>query len=116
MKRAFFAFTLAMFAVGNAFACSIDFVVNLETFGEGVTVELRHGTPGSSRLVRTQRSNGGAVYFKQLCPGSYFIAIGNGDNVSVAPVRQFEDDMKYTSTIRTQRGSGNVSKKSRSAL
>jgi hypothetical protein len=107
---------VAMMFCGSAIACSIDFTINLETFGEGVTVELRTGTPGNSRIVKTQRSTGGTVFFGGLCPGSYFLAIGNGESVSVTPVRQFEDYGRYTSTLRMQRGSGNVSKKSRNAL
>lgn len=99
-----------------SFACSTEFTINLETFGEGVTVELRKGVPGNSRVLKTQRSNGGTVYFNGLCPGSYFLAIGNSETVNVTPVRQFEDLASYTSNIRMQRGSGNVAKKSRSSL
>ena len=99
-----------------ALACSTEFTINLETFGEGVTVELRKGAPGNSKIIKTQRSSGGKVYFGSLCPGSYFLAIGNAETVSVTPVRQFEDYASYTSNIRMQRGSGNVSKKSRSTL
>lgn len=101
---------------GWASACSIDYTIHLETFGEGVLVELRAGQPGSSRVVKATRSNGGTVYFSSLCPGSYFVAIGNDDSVSVTPTRFFEDNANYTSRITMQRGSGNVARKSRKSL
>ena len=97
-------------------ACSIGFSIELQTFGENVTVELRTGAPGRSRPVASQRSQGGRVSFDNLCPGSYFLAIGNDDSVSVTPIRQFENDHSYTSRITMQRGSGNVSKQSRKSL
>ena len=92
------------------------FNIDLQTFGENVSVELRSGSPGRSKPVRNQRSQGGHVGFDRLCPGSYFLAIGNDDNVSVTPVRQFEIDHTYSSRITVQRGSGNVSKQSRKSL
>ena len=110
------AAALALSYVGNTIACSTDFTINLETFGEGVTVELRKGVPGTSMVLQSQRSNGGIVLFSGLCPGSYFLAIGNDESVSVTPVRQFEDHSNYTSTLRMIKGSGNVSKKSRKTL
>ena len=116
MKQLLLATTLLLSVYGSALACSADLTLNLETFGEGVSVELRNGVPGNSRIVKVQRSSGGTVFFNNLCPGSYFFAIGNGDSVSVTPVRQYENDTMYTSTVRMQRGSGNVSKKSRSSL
>ena len=115
IKRLFFGAVL-MANSAFALACSIDFTITLDTFGEGVTVELRNGVPGNSKVVKTQRSSGGTVYFGGLCSGSYFLAIGNSDTVNVTPVRQFEDFASYTSSIKMQRGSGNVSKKSRSSL
>ncbi len=100
----------------TAQACNIDFSIDLQTFGENVTVELRTGAPGRSRPVASQRSQGGRVSFDSLCPGSYFLAIGNDDSVSVTPVRQFESDHGYSSRITLQRGAGNVSKQSRKSL
>ncbi len=79
----------------NANACNIDFSIELQTFGENVTVELRNGAPGRSRPVTSQRSKGGRVSFANLCPGRYFLAIGNDDSVSVTPVRQFENDQLH---------------------
>ncbi len=99
-----------------ASACSIDYTIHLETFGEGVLVELRAGQPGSSRVVKATRSNGGTVHFSSLCPGPYFVAIGNDDSVSVTQTRFFEDNARYTSRITMQRGSGNVSRQSRKSL
>ncbi len=99
-----------------AAACNTDFRVTLETFGEGVTVELRSGTPGKSNVVKTTRTSGGIVSFSRLCAGTYFLAIGNEETVSVTPVRHFEDDSEYKSRITMNRGSGNVGKQSRKSL
>ena len=109
------AASMVMFA-SWANACSTDYTIHLETFGEGVLVELRSGQPGHSRVVQATRSNGGTVYFASLCPGSYFVAIGNDDSVSVTPTRFFQDSARYTSRITMQRGSGNVSRQSRKSL
>ncbi len=107
--------TLIFFS-GWATACSTEYSIQLETFGEGVLVELRSGTPGNSRVVRSARSTGGTVRFSPLCPNSYFLAIGNDDSVSVTQTRYFEDGASYSSRITVQRGSGNVSTKSRKSL
>jgi hypothetical protein len=100
----------------SATACNIEFNIELQTFGENVNVELRQGSPGKSRRVTSQRSQGGHVGFSNLCSGTYFLAIGNDDYVSVTPVRNFDLDHSYTSRITMQRGSGNVSKQSRKSL
>ena len=107
---------LAAAPLGAAFACSTTLTVQLETFGEGVTIELRQGTPGRSRVFATQQSHGGTVNFRNLCAGSYFMAIGNEETVSVTPVRQFADNSQYRSRIVVQQGSGNVTRKSRKSL
>lgn len=99
-----------------AIDCHITFDVSLETLGEGVTVELRSGNPGTSTIIGVAHSVGGTVHFGNLCPGPYFLAIGNGDSVSVTPVRNFENNTSYTSTLRMQRGVGNVSSQRRNAL
>jgi hypothetical protein len=99
-----------------ATGCSTTLTVQLETFGEGVTIELRQGMPGSSKVVGSQKSSGGTVFFGTLCQGSYFMAIGNEDTVDVTPVRQFEDNKKYNSRIVIKTGSGNVAHKSRRSL
>lgn len=101
---------------GSAIACNTEYNIALETFGQGVLVELRSGNPGSSVVVQSRRSNGGAVNFGNLCPGNYFLAIGNDDSVSVTQSRYFEVDAIYTGRIVMQRGSGNVSNKSRKSL
>jgi len=101
---------------GTAIACNTQYNITLQTFGEGVLVELRSGSPGSSQVVQSRRSNGGAVNFGNLCPGNYFLAIGNDDSVSVTQTRYFEPDKIYTGSIVMQRGNGNVSNKSRKSL
>ncbi len=103
-------------AAGNAAACNTEYNITLQTFGEGVLVELRTGSPGNSRVIQSRRSNGGTVNFANLCPGNYFLAIGNDDSVSVTQTRYFEADAIYTGSIVMQRGSGNVSRKSRKSL
>ncbi|MBG6072564.1 S1C family serine protease [Polaromonas sp. CG_9.2] len=99
-----------------ASACNIDYDIELQTFGEHVSVELRSGALGASRVVKTRPSQGGRVSFSSLCPGNYFVAIGNDDYVSVTPVRQFVSDHRYTSQLTLQRGAGNVSRQSRKTL
>jgi hypothetical protein len=107
---------LLLVMAANASACNTQYNITLQTFGEGVLVELRSGSPGNSRVVQSRRSNGGSVNFGNLCPGNYFLAIGNDDSVSVTQTRYFESDAVYTGSIVMQRGSGNVSHKSRKSL
>jgi hypothetical protein len=45
-----------------------------------------------------------------LCAGYYFLAIGEGDSVSVTNASYFEDNSDYSSKIVRQRRSGNVSR------
>jgi hypothetical protein len=116
MNKFWTIFLIYLISAGSAFACNSEYNVTLETFGEGVLVELRSGSPGSSSVVRSTKSSGGVVRFNSLCPGNYFLAIGNGDNVSVTQTRYFENDSINTSLITLQRGSGNVSSKSRKSL
>ena len=96
--------------------CNINFNIDLETFGEGVTVELRAGVPGNSKVLSFKRSTGGRVGFSGLCPGQHFLAIGNEDSVSVTPTRVFETGVSYSSRLTLQRGAGNVSKRRRGEL
>jgi hypothetical protein len=115
----YFIFSVVLWvAAGNDSyaACQSNYVIQLETFGEGVRVELRAGVPGSSKIIQSSFSNGGQVRFTRICSGAYFFAIGNGDDVSITPVRYFDDFTNYSSSIVLQRGSGNVSRKSRSSL
>lgn len=100
----------------SANACNIDFTIELQTFGENVQVELRNGSLGKSRPIESQQSQGGRVGFYNLCPGSYFLAIGNDDYVSVTPVRNFQENTSYSSQIILQKGSGNVTRQSRKNL
>jgi hypothetical protein len=97
-------------------ACETNYNINLQTFGENVKVELRSGAPGNSKVVGARLSGGGRVTFNRMCSGSYFLAIGNEDSVSVTPTRYFDDYSEYESTITLQRGAGNVSKRARSSL
>lgn len=98
------------------FACDVGYVVNLKTLGQTVDVELRTGAPGHSAVVEKKRSSGGRVHFDGLCPGPYFLAIGNSNDVQVTPIRTFEAGYEYESEIRLQQGHGNVARKKRSAL
>ena len=95
--------------------CSTTLKVTLPD-GDGVSVELRSGNPGASRVVSRKASVGGHVTFSGICPGTYFMAIGNQDSVQVTPVHQFDDDMNYDSTISMQNGSGNIGHRSRADL
>ena len=107
---------LTLVLVPTAKACTTMWNITLETFGEGVTVELRSGTPGNSKVVATRKSSGGEVEFSGLCAGDYFLAIGNSEQVSVTPMRAFQNGATYSSRIVVQRGTGNVSRRSRSSL
>jgi len=96
--------------------CTTTYDISLQTFGEGVSVELRKGYPGSSTVVDVAHTSGANVHFTGLCAGSYFLAIGNSESVSVTPARNFENDVAYRSSIQMQRGAGNVSSKRRNEL
>lgn len=107
---------LLLALAANASACNTEYNITLETFGEGVLIELRSGSPGKSKVTQSRRSNGGNVSFTNICPGNYFLAIGNDDSVSVTQTRFFEANAIYTGRITMQRGTGNVSRQSRKAL
>ena len=109
--------TIFLFALAaNATACNTEYNITLETFGEGVLIELRAGSPGKSKVTQSRRSYGGNVSFTNICPGNYFLAIGNDDSVSVTQTRFFEANAIYTGRITMQKGVGNVSRQSRKAL
>lgn len=78
-------------AMPAAAACSTTLAVNFQDTNGATVVELRLGVPGSSRLVDRKEPSGGSVNFSGLCPGSYFLAIGDQDYVGVTPVHQFEE-------------------------
>ena len=52
--------------------CSTSWTIQLETFGEGVTVELRQGVPGTSKVLGTEHSSGGTVFFRNLVLARFF--------------------------------------------
>lgn len=110
------AFYIGCSSPRHSNVCTSTLNVTLETFGEGVTVELRLGALGTSTIVGSQNSTGGRVRFQGLCAGTYFMAIGNGDQVGVTPVRTFSSSGTYNSRITVQQGSGNVSNRSRKSL
>lgn len=109
------AFALLLSSAANA-ECDIAYTINLNTFGEGVRVELRSGIPGKSKVKKSRNSSGGKVKFNALCQGNYFLAIGNKEQVSITPVHYFEEHHEYTSNIILQQGTGNVETRSRSSL
>lgn len=109
------ALVATLASAANA-ACELTYNINLQTFGEGVRVELRTGALGNSKVVNSSFSRGGQVGFYRLCPGNYFLTIGNDDSVSVTQVNYCEDDAEYSSSITLQRGTGNGSKRSRNSL
>jgi len=106
----------------NAASYTINIAVQFNstiTRGENrLMVELRQGVPGSSRVFDTKYFEGqtATVSFSQMPPGSYFVAIGNGDSVAVGPVRQFSDGQRVNTTMRVTYSSGNVGTRSRSGL
>ena len=116
MTNILIGFLMFFGMAGTAIACTTRYNITLETFGEGVLVELRSGKPGSSKVIQSRKSNGGNVSFGNLCQGNYFLAIGNDDSVSVTQTRFFEADATYNGRITLQRGGGNVSRQSRNSL
>lgn len=83
-----------------------------------VLVELRQGSPGASKVFDKKYIEGqtGTVTFSNMCAGSYFIAIGNGETVAVGPVRQFGESESRHTRVRVTQSSGNVGTRSRSGL
>jgi len=116
MKPMLGAVVTSLLLMARAEACTTTWNITLETFGEGVTVELRSGVPGNSATVATRRSSGGQVQFGSLCAGDYFLAIGNDDSVNVTPVRKFQNGSSYSSSITVTRSTGNVAQRSRQSL
>ena len=116
MTKYFTAILVFLTISTSALACNTEYNITLKAIGSEVLVELRSGSPGTSRIVQSKRSLGGNVSFTGICPGSYFLAIGNDDSVSVTQSRFYESDAVYTSQIVMQKGSGNVSHKSRKNL
>ncbi|MDR0664058.1 MAG: hypothetical protein LBF86_00845 [Helicobacteraceae bacterium] len=113
MKKAFIMLLLSASALAQ---CQIDYSVNLKAFSGNELVELRSGFPGQSSVVSRKRAVSGIVGFYNICPGFYFLAIGEGESVNVTNASYFEDYHSYTSQIVRQHGSGNVSRQSRSKL
>lgn len=100
----------------QAYACNIQYTLNVKTLGESVTIELRSGRPGKSRVVDTSRTRGGIVSFRDVCPGNHFFAIGDDNSVDVTPVESLKEGYEYSSEIRIQQRVGNMAKKKRKDL
>jgi hypothetical protein len=83
-----------------------------------VLVELRQGSPGASKVFDKKYFEGrtGTVRFSNMCAGSYFIAIGNGETVAVGPVRQFGSNQSVHTHVQVTHSHGNIGTKSRSGL
>jgi hypothetical protein len=110
---------LAATAAACTFNLTVNLTVDLEPGrGKNVLIELRQGVIGHSKVVNRQNFHGrtGTVFFANLCAGSYFMDIGNGDDVAVTPVHQFGDYGSYQSTIRVTFSNGNVARRSRRTL
>jgi hypothetical protein len=107
-------------------ACATSLTVNLTVElspelapkGQDVLIELRQGVVGHSKVVNSQKFHGttGTVSFANLCAGSYFMDIGNGNAVAVTPEHQFADNFHYQSTIKVTFANGNVATKKRDEL
>lgn len=100
----------------NTKKCNIDFKVILETYGADVSVELRVGEVGNSFPLVVKQAKGGELNYKKLCPGNYFIAIGDDKNVSTTPVQNFESGKSYTSRVQLTQGVGNMGSARRETL
>jgi hypothetical protein len=58
----------------------------------------------------------GTVVFRNICAGYFFMDIGNGPMVAVTPVRQYENNARYVSTIKVTLSNGNVEQRNRNEL
>jgi len=106
-------------------SCSASYSITLNVdlnskFTNGNTeimVELRQGTVGNSKIFDTKYFVGrnASVAFSKMCPGAYFIALGNGSQVLVAPTRNFSEGQHVSSNL-TVSSSGNVGARSRNSL
>jgi hypothetical protein len=100
----------------NASKCNINYQIKLETYGENVTVELRVGELGNSFPLVIKQAKDGDIAYSGLCPGKYFIAIGNDKNVSTTPVQDFVTNTRYNSKVQLTQGVGNMSSSRREKL
>jgi uncharacterized protein (DUF2141 family) len=130
VTRRFLVLFLAALPISLSFAanaaCSTSLTVNLTVelspalakAGEDILIELRQGVVGHSKVMNSQKFHGktGTVFFGNLCAGSYFMDIGNGQLVAVTPVHEFGDNGRYVSTIRVTFSNGNVATKNRNEL
>jgi hypothetical protein len=116
IKALIFLLGVVLIAASAASACDISYKVRLKALGETAGVELREGFVGGSRVIATRRSSGGVVVFSRLCPGQYFLAIGDGESVSVTEPHQFNEGYGYEAVIFLQSGSGNVRRVGRGKL
>lgn len=96
--------------------CNIDYDVTLETYGENVTVELRVGVIGNSFPLVVKSASAGKLSYGGLCPGKYFLAVGNDKDVSTTPIKEFVNGQKYTSTVHIAKGVGNMGSSRRERL
>jgi hypothetical protein len=106
--------------------CSASYTINLTVeLSPGLTnrsanvlVELRQGAVGNSTVVAKKEFIGrsGIVSFSNLYSGTYFIDIGNGEDVAVGPMHALRDNQRLNTTIRVSFSQGNISTMSRSRL
>ncbi len=103
-------------AAKNPSRCNIQYLVKLETYGANVNVELRVGEVGDSFPLVIKQAQDGEINYTGLCPGKYFIAIGDDKNVSTTPIRDFATNNRYTSTVQLTKGVGNMGSARREKL
>jgi hypothetical protein len=100
----------------NKIKCGISYEVTLETYGATVNVELRVGAVGKSFPLVVKQAKDGKLNYTNLCPGSYFLAIGDEKNVSTTPVQDFVTGKNYTSKVHMTKGVGNMKSARRDLL
>ena len=86
----------------SAIACNIQITVNVSGHAADEAIELRHGPKGMSRVVGTTGVN------RNLCPGTYFISVGNSEYVMVTGTRNVEDYTSGTWSIYVTRSSNST--------
>lgn len=88
--------------------CNIDYSITLEAFSPDTKVELRSGELGNSFSLGIRAAKEGKVGFTSLCPGSFFIAVGNEMDISLGPVQEFSKGKIYNSKVHMTRDLGNM--------
>jgi hypothetical protein len=97
---------------------TVDLSPELTNNKTDLLIELRQGSVGHSKVIAKKEFVGhsGTVTFPHLCADSYFIDIGNGDEVAVGPIHSIHHSENLNTTVEVSLSQGNVGTMSRSGL